>query len=202
MLQNEPTFWTSEAGKSHTANRNNCKLKNNSPPRHFHSQQNRKRRRCETLLPSCRQPNWKCSEPPFMGDTLTTSISLSLSKHLFFLALNCTDVCGITRSETNAFSLSLSSLWRHGSGVFVPSCRLRVVEGRGSVVFDDVKKWKSVCLVVLKMRRRPLLRYRLQRRRLRKTDGRPEAGRNAAGADWRAYARLSTAEPTNRAARS
>lgn len=108
MLQNEPTFWTSEAGKSHTANRNNCKLKNNSPPRHFHSQQNRKRRRCETLLPSCRQPNWKCSEPPFMGDTLTTSISLSLSKHLFFLTLNCTDVCGITRSETNAFSLSLS----------------------------------------------------------------------------------------------
>lgn len=129
-------------------------------PRYFHSLSKSHSRRhwCETSS-SCRRPNWKCHKAPFYGGC--TYITFSISKNIYFQ--NFKEMWWITSTlYSHSFNFIISS-WIPGvfifRGFFLTSATGGWMAGRQrvTVYFDDVMKWKSVCLIVLKMRPDPCL---------------------------------------------
>lgn len=98
-----------------------------------------------------------------MGDTLTTSISLCF-KNIYFSNLNLEKMWWITCSTSDTHSLFFIIYpWIPGVFTFRSFSLITGTSGwmagrqRVTVYFDDVMKWKGVCLIVLKMRLDPCL---------------------------------------------
>lgn len=100
-------------------------------------------------------------KPPFMGDALTTSIPLSVSKTFIFPTLIWKEMWSITCSTRYKHSLffyylSIESRCFYSS-LITATGGWTAGRQRVTLYYDDVMKWKSVCLIVLKMRLDPCL---------------------------------------------
>lgn len=105
----------------------------------------------------------KLEMPQFMGGTLTTSNSLRF-KNIYFSNPNLGGGKRMTCSTSYTHSLFfIGCPWIPGVFIFR---RFSLITGTGgwmagrqrvTMYFNDVMKWKSLCLIVLKMRTDPCL---------------------------------------------